>query len=370
LGVKIQVPLGELSKKMNAISSVVPGKTTMPILSMVLVDAGDSGITFSATDLDISVTSKVAGSVDTPGSIAVPAKKLAEIVKSLSGDEVTMEMDGEKLTIRCGKSRFSVNGRNAEDFPKMPKQESSTEFQVQSPLLRKMIQKTIYAVSTDLTRPALCGVYWEVDRSGLTMVSTDGHRLAKVEAKVDLKDIDKTEVIIPPKALSTFKSYSEQEEMIKVGLGDNSVSIEMNDVSIYSRLLEGPFPSYQKVIPSGNSKALTVTRDDLSAATKRVSILSDALTHQVVFSLDRDKLTLHVTTQDLGEAREELEATYGDEPMDIGYNAAYIQDILRTIDGDEIAFKLDRPDNAGMIMPVDEKGELKQLCIVMPLRIN
>ena len=367
---KINVPLGELSKKMNAISSVVPGKTTMPILSMVLINVEGSTISFTATDLDISVTSKVAGTVEAQGSIAVPAKKIAEIVKSLSGDEVTMEAEGEKLTIRCGKSRFSVNGRSADDFPKMPKQESSTEFEIQAPLLRKMIKKTIYAVSTDLTRPALCGVLWEVDRNGLTMVSTDGHRLAKVEAKLELKNVEKAEVIVPPKALSTFRSYSEKDEMIRVGLGDNSVSIEMDNVSIYSRLLEGPFPSYQKVIPAGNEKALLVPREDLSAATRRVSILSDALTHQVVFSLDRDKLTLHVATQDLGDAREELEATYADEPMEIGYNAAYIQDILRTIDGDEISFKLDRPDNAGVVTPADEKGDIRQLCIVMPLRIN
>ena len=367
---KIIVPLGELSKKMNSISSVVPGKTTMPILSMVLINVEDSEINFTATDLDISVTSKVVGTVESPGNIAVPAKKIAEIVKSLSGDEVTMEAEGEKLTIRCGKSRFSVNGRSADDFPKMPRQESSTEFEIQSPLLGKMIQKTIYAVSTDLTRPALCGVLWEVDRNGLTMVSTDGHRLAKVEAKVELKNVEKAEVIVPPKALSTFRSYSDKDEMIKVGLGDNSVSIEMNNVSIYSRLLEGPFPSYQKVIPSGNEKALVVPRDDLAAATRRVSILSDALTHQVVFSLDRDKLTLHVATQDLGDAREELDATYADEPMEIGYNAAYIQDILRTIDGDEISFSLDRPDNAGVVTPADEKGDIRQLCIVMPLRIN
>jgi DNA polymerase-3 subunit beta len=370
MGVKIQVPLGELSKKMNAISSVVPGKTTMPILSMVLISAEDSKITFSATDLDISVTSIVNGKIDEPGKLAAPAKKMAEIVKSLSGDEVLLEADGEKLTIKCGKGRFSVNGRSADDFPKMPKQENSAEFEIQSSLLGKMIQKTVYAVSNDLTRPALCGVLWEVDRSGLKMVSTDGHRLAKVEAKVDLKNIEKSEVIVPPKALSTFRSYSEKEEMVKVGLGENSVSIDMTGVSIYSRLLEGPFPNYQKVIPTTNEKSLVVQRDDLSAATKRVSILSDALTHQVVFSLDRDKLTLHVTTQDLGEAREELEAAYADEPMDIGYNAAYIQDILRTIEGEEISFRLDRPDNAGMVSPVEEKGDIRQLCILMPLRIN
>lgn len=369
-GVKIQVQLGELTKKMNAISSVVPGKTTMPILSMVLIRAESEGLSFSATDLDISVTSKVEGKVEREGKVAAPAKKMAEIVKSLSGEEVTLEAEGEKLTIRCGRSRFSVNGRSADDFPTLPKQESGKTFMIGSGLLGDLIQKTVYAVSTDLTRPALCGVLWEVDRSGLTMVSTDGHRLAKVESKADMGDIEKAQIIVPPKAMSTFRSYAGEEGAIKVGIGDNSVSFEMPDVSIYSRLLEGPFPNYQKVIPAGNDKEMIVSRDALAAATRRVSILSDALTHQVVFSLGEGKLTLHVTTQDLGEAREELEANYRDEPMDIGYNAAYIQDILRTMDGDEISFLLDRADNAGLVTPVDQKGDIRQMCIVMPLRIS
>lgn len=367
---KITVPLGELSKKMNAISGVVPGKTTMPILAMTLIGADEKGITFSATDLDISVTSKVEGEVEAEGRIAAPAKKIAEIVKSLSGDEVKMKVDGEKLTISCGKSRFVVNGRNPDDFPKLPKQEGKTGFDMNSGLLGNLIQKTVYAVSNDLTRPALCGVKWEVDKTGLVMVSTDGHRLAKVEVKMSLGDVDKTEVIVPPKALSTFRSYAEKDELIKVNIGDNSISFEMKDVSIYSRLLEGPFPNYQKVIPVKNEKELLVNKEALSSATKRVSILSDALTHQVIFSLKKDNLTLHVTTQDLGEAREDIEAGYSEDEMEIGYNAAYIQDILRTIEGDDIAFYLDRPDNAGMVKPVSQGGDVKQLCIVMPLRIN
>ncbi len=367
---KITVPLAELSKKMNAISAVVPGRTTMPILSMALVLADDNGISFSATDLDISVTSRVNGTVDEKGRLAVPAKKIAEIVKSLQGGDVRMEADGEKLTIKCGKSKFIVNGRSAEDFPKLPKQDNRTEFSLESGVLGKLIQKTAYAVSTDLTRPALCGVKWEVDKQGLVMVSTDGHRLAKVELKIPLGEIQKAEVIIPPKALATFRSYSEKDEMIKISIGENSVSFDMMEVMIYSRLLEGPFPNYQKVIPSKNAKELLVSRDALSSATKRVSILSDALTHQVIFSLSKDNLTLHVTTQDLGEAREDIDATWSEEEMEIAYNAAYIQDILRTMDTDDIAFHLDRPDNAGVVMPVDQGGNIKQLCIVMPLRIN
>lgn len=367
---KTVVPLGELSKKMNAISSVVPGKTTMPILSTVLVSAAGEGITFSATDLDISVTSKVKGTVNEKGRIAAPAKKIAEIVKSLTGESVTFEAREDKLTITCGKSRFVVNGRNPDDFPKLPKQESKTSFTVDPGLLGKLVQKTVYAVSTDLTRPALCGVLWEVDKKYISMVSTDGHRLAKVELAIDLGEVEKMDVIIPPKALTTLRSYTEGGGEIKVSLGENSVSFDMAESSIYSRLLEGPFPNYQKVIPESNEKELVINKVMLQDATRRVAILSDALTHQIVFSIGKDKVTLHVSTQDLGEAREELEASFAAEPMDVGYNAGYILDILKTIDAEDISFRLDRSDNAGLVEPVTAEENIKQTCIIMPLRIT
>ena len=367
---KIIVQLSELSKKMNAISSVVPGKTTMPILSTVLVDAGKEGITFSATDLDISVTSRVKGEAEGKGTLAVPAKKLAEIVKSLSGDSVTMEASGEKMTLTCGKSRFVINGRNAEDFPKLPKQESKTSFSIDPKTLTKLILKTIYAVSTDLTRPALCGVLWEISRTGISMVSTDGHRLSKVDLAREFPDVEGVKVIIPPKALSTLRAYAEGAKEVKVSIGENSVSFDMEETAIYSRLLEGPFPAYQKVIPAANEKELIVGREALADATKRVSILADTLTHQVVFSAGKDMLTLHVNTQEIGEAKEEVTAKFTADPMDIGYNASYVMDVLKTIDADEISFKLDRSDNAGLVEPVSESGELKHLCILMPLRIS
>jgi DNA polymerase-3 subunit beta len=367
---KITISLGELSKKMNAISSVVPGKTTMPILSTVLVNAEKDVILFSATDLDISVTSKVKGSIDEEGTIAAPARKIAEIVKSLSGDEVKLNADGEKLTITCGKSKFVINGRKAEEFPKIPKQESKTTFSLDPELLTKLVMKTNYAVSTDLTRPALCGVLWDVSKDGLSMVATDGHRLAKVESKVDLGDVAGIKVIVPPKALSMVRSYSEGEKKIDVGLGENSISFDMEESSIYSRLLEGPFPNYEKVIPANNDKELVIKRKDLIEATKRVSILSDTLTHQVVFSLEKDKLALNVTTQELGEAHEELDSNFSGTHMEIGYNAVYVQDILRTMEGDEISFLLDRADNAGVVAPVTQSEEIKHLCIIMPLRIG
>jgi DNA polymerase-3 subunit beta len=368
--VKVSVPLGELSHKMNAISSVVPGKTTMPILSTVLMSAEKEIFSISATDLDISVTSRVNGAVAEEGRIAVPAKKIAEIVKSLSGDQVVLESEGEKLTLSCGKSRFVVNARSAEDFPKIPKQDSNTSFAIDPEIISELTQKTVYSVSTDLTRPALCGVLWEVDRKGIAMVSTDGHRLAKVEIAMDLADVHKTDVIVPAKALGTMRTYAEGEKEVRISIGENSISLDTKETTIYSRLLEGPFPNYQRVIPAKNEKELVISRSALAEATKRVSILSDSLTRQVVFSIGKNKLTLNVSTQELGEAREEIEASFSGEPMDIGYNANYVLDILRTIDAEEIVFLLDRPDNAGLVKPASDGGNLKQLCIIMPLRIG
>jgi DNA polymerase-3 subunit beta len=368
--VKVSVPLGELNRKMNAISSVVPGKTTMPILSTVLMNAENGVFSISATDLDISVTSKVNGTVAEEGRIAVPAKKLAEIVKSLAGEEASLHTEGDKLTLACGKSRFLVNARSADDFPKLPQQESKTSFPIDPEIVSQLVQKTMYAVSNDLTRPALCGVLWEVDRKGISMVATDGHRLAKVEIALDLGSVQKMEVIVPPKALGTMRTYAEGEKEVRISIGENSISFDMKETTIYSRLLEGPFPNYQRVIPAKNEKELVVSRSALAEATKRVSILSDTLTKQVVFSIGKAKLTLNVSTQELGEAREEIEASFSGEAMDIGYNANYVLDILRTVDAEEIVFLLDRPDNAAVVKPASEGGNLKQICIIMPLRIG
>ncbi len=367
---KVSVPLSELNHKINAISGVVPGKTTMPILSTVLMSAENGIFSISATDLDISVTSRVNGTIAEEGRIAVPAKKLAEIVKSLAGEEASLDAEGDKLTLSCGKSRFVINARSAEDFPKLPKQESKTSFAIDPEIIGALVLKTTYAVSGDLTRPALCGVLWEVDRKGISMVATDGHRLAKVEIALDLGSVQKMDVIVPPKALGTMRTYAEGEKEVRISIGENSISFDMKETTIYSRLLEGPFPNYQRVIPAKNEKELVVSRSALQEATKRVSILSDTLTKQVVFSIGKAKLTLNVSTQELGEAREEIEASFSGEAMDIGYNANYVLDILRTVDAEEIVFLLDRPDNAAVVKPASEGGNLKQTCIIMPLRIG
>ncbi len=367
---RIEVPLRELNKKISAISSVVPAKTTMPILSTVLISAEDGEVRFSATDLDISVTSGVEGTVGDSGRIAAPAKKTAEIVRSLSGENVTLDSDNQHLTIQCGKSRFTVNGRDPEDFPRFPEQKEKAAFRVDPEILNRLIDKTGYAVSRDLTRPAMGGVLWEVSSRGLNMVSTDGHRLARVEVDQELGEMEKMSVIVPPKALTMLKSYTGDEKKVEINVGENNIRFSTGQTTIFSRLLEGPYPNYEKVIPGQNDKEVVVNRELLDEATRRVAILSDTLTHQVVFSLQQDKIILKVSSQELGEAKEEVEANYSSEPMDLAYNAAYLGDILKSMDSEEILLLLDRPDNAGVIKPCEEAGEMRQMCIIMPLRIT
>ena len=364
------IRLDEIKENINTISRVVPGKTTMPILSMVLMKAEGGKLSLSATDLDISVTARLEANIEKGGAVAAPARKVGEIIKSLSGEEVQFEAENEKLSISCGRSRFEINGRNPEDFPEIPEQEKKFSFKIEYKLLQKLIEKTVYAVSTDLSRPALCGVLWKINDSGITMVSTDGHRLAKIDLKKPISGADSIDVIIPPKALSTLSHFSGRDEMVNVDIAENSVSFSVEDLRIYSRLLEGPFPDFRRVIPEGNRKKLAVSAAALADATGRVSILSDSLTNLVVFSLDKDKLVLKVETKEVGGAREELDAEYSDEAMDIGYNARYVQDILKTLEGDQIDFLLDRPDNAGVVVPGNQNEDYEHMCIIMPLRIN
>jgi DNA polymerase-3 subunit beta len=283
---------------------------------------------------------------------------------------VEIKADGEKLGVKCKRSRFRIVGKNAEEFPKLPEQKPLASFSIKTEIINSMIEKTIYAVSNDLTRPSLCGVLWETKGGQLSMVATDGHRLAKVDHMGDFEDLEGKEFIVSPKALNILRSLIDEKEEVKVSLAENHVTFDLGDSIIYSRLIEGPFPDYNQVIPKNNTKELVVNREELTDACRRVSILSSAITHQVKLSVGTEVLTISVNTPDVGEAIEELRCTFTGEPLDIGYNARYLLDILKTINTDDIAFMLDRSDNTGIVIPVEGSKDIEQKCLLMPLRLS
>ena len=334
------------------------------------MEAKDGRLYLTANDLDVSLTTIIDCEVNEPGSVAVPGKKFFEIVRALPSDTVKIDSDGEKIAIKCGKSRFKMVGKPADEFPKLPEQKALASFDMDTKVMGDMVAKTIYSVSNDLTRPALCGVLWEVKKDALTMVATDGHRLAKIILSGEFKDVTGRDFIVSPKALNILRSLLDEKESVGVSLAENHITFDLVDSVIYSRLLEGPFPDYNQVIPKSNEKELIVNREEFTAACRRVAILSSVITHQVKLAVGNDTLTISVNTPDVGEAVEEVHCAFKGDPMDIGYNARYLLDILKTMETDDVMFLLDRNDNAGMLVPVDGPEDIEYRCLLMPLRLN
>lgn len=359
-----------LTKKIQGISSVVPTKTSLPILSTFLMEAKKNKVYMTANDLDVSLTTIMDCEVSEEGQIAVPGKKFFEIVRSLPDDSVKIESSAEKIAMKCRKSRFRMVGKGADEFPKLPEQKPLGSFDMSSATISDMITKTIYAVSTDLTRPALCGVLWRVESNAFTMVATDGHRLSKVVLKGNFGDVEGRDFIVSPKALNILRSLLDGKDTVKISLAENHITFDLGDNVVYSRLLEGPFPDYNQVIPKNNTKELVVNRDEFTSACRRVAILSSVITHQIRLAVGSDAMTISVNTPDVGEATEEVHCHFKSEPMDIGYNARYLLDILKSMDTDDVSFLLDRNDSAGMLVPVGGSDELEYRCLLMPLRLN
>jgi DNA polymerase-3 subunit beta len=213
-------------------------------------------------------------------------------------------------------------------------------------------------------------VLWEVNAGNLSMVATDGHRLARVELEKAIPEVSANEFIVSPKALNILRSLAAEKEELTISLADNHITFDLGDSVVYSRLLEGPFPDYNQVIPKKNEKRLVINRDELTDACRRVAILSSAVTHQVKMMLGKDKMTISVNTPDVGEATEEVPCSYAEAEMEIGYNARYLLDILKTIESEDVQFLLDRNDNAGMVIPEGGEGQIRHECLLMPLRLT
>ena len=371
LGVKFTLSQPELSRLAGLAGNVVPSKSTLPILSTLLIRAEKDGVSIAATDLDLSILLKVDADVATPGAIAVPARRFAEIVRKLEAVEVTLEAVDGSLSIRCGRAKFKIPTMNPEDFPRLPETKDVETFSAPAGVLKGMIRRTRYAVSTDLARPSMNGIFLELDSKRIAMVATDGHRLAFCEREESLPVSSQKGVIVPSKALDQLLRLLPEDGELEMGIGENQAFFRTDGVSLFTRLIEGPFPNYQQVVPKNNDQELSISTDSLLMATDRVSTLAASLTtKQIKLVLDADQLVLEVASADIGQAREELEASYSGKSMSIGYNATYLLDILKHVGSDEVRFELDRPDNAGIIEPGEQSEGERYFSLLMPLKLS
>lgn len=384
----------------NSVLDIVPSKTALPVLSNILVGTNESGkACLTATDLDISIICMLEGSVETPGTTTVPARKFAEIVRELPEGPVVLTEASGRVTIQCQsglEGSYGLMSAPSEDFPELPDEiegpemvfdngEDETGGSGEGPLLRDMIMKTSFAVSRDETRPVLNGVFWKVGGGRTTMVATDGARLVRYSRTLSRSGEEEvsTEAIVPTRALNHLvKLDSAGCSLGRVLFGQNHLVFDLQAangsetgaggaIRLFSRLVEGPYVDYEQVIPQDNATRMKVPNGQFMPAVRRVSILSSAQTHQVRLEMNNDRVVLSASSQEIGgEAREELEAEYSGNEMVVGYNSNYLLDILRRIDSEQVLFELDGPMAAGIIRPAEQPEGEDYLCLLMPLRIN
>lgn len=369
---KLRTPQTTLASAVDRILNVVPQKTTMPVLGHLLVEATAGTVRLTATDLDLTISTTIDAEVDREGSITLPAKRFSEIVRQLdSSSDVELDVSKSNTLITGGRANFRILGMGAEEFPKIPALSFKTGVTLPADILKKAIQKTVFSVSKDETRRALTGVLWEVTKDSMSMIGTDGHRLARISLPVAIDVDTRKDVIVPTKALNQILRLAGEsvDAGVQAKLADDHIIFRFEKTVLFSRLIEGPFPKYQDVIPKSNDKRVIVKRDALVDALRRVALLSDTLTHQVKVSIKRDQIVLSARTQDIGEASEEIEAQYGGEEMNVGFNAHYLSEVLRNVETEDVLLSLSTPLNAGLVEPLEQDQDENYLCLIMPLRL-
>jgi DNA polymerase-3 subunit beta len=371
---KVTVERMSLLKSLGHVHRVVERRNTIPILSNVLLRAEGGELSLKATDLDLEVTETQAADVGQAGATTVPAHVLYDIVRKLpDGSQVSLETTGDvgQVQIRSGRSRFNLQALPDTDFPDLAAGELGTRFSVSASELNRLIAKTQFAISTEETRYYLNGIYLHAlehdGRTVLRAVATDGHRLARVETAAPAGAIGMPGIIIPRKAVSEIiKLIDDAGEEVAIELSPTKIRLTLGAVVLTSKLIDGTFPDYQRVIPAGNDKALIVDKAEFAAAVDRVSTISSERGRAVKLALADRRLTLSVTNPDSGSAVEEIEVDYDGTPLDIGFNARYLLDIANQLEGDTALFKL--ADSGSPTLIQDREGATA-LYVLMPMRV-
>ncbi len=367
---KLTITREQLQEGLVAVAASVPAKTTLPILSNILLEATRDGIRLSGTDLDIAVSTTVPASVDQEGAITLPARKLVEIVRELPSAAIRLTASGEqRVTIECGRSRFRLLGLPREEFPAFPGVKFEGGWRAPASDLQKLIAHVAFAASTEESRPILNGVLWELRPERMRMVATNGHRLARMDVPTSSAGTAQADLIVPPKALEQIRRLFASEDEVEIARSENHLGFRSASTQVFTRLIEGPYPNYEQVIPRENDKAATADKAAFTAALRRMSIVASDQTHRIRMAFANGSCKLSVQTPDLGEAQEEITVSYEGDPLEIGFNAAYLLEILKYIPTDEVRMTFKAPERAATCEPVGWDDPASYLALVMPLRL-
>ncbi len=370
---KLKIKKEEFLKGLQRIQGVVEKKNTMPILANMLLTAEGSGIQIVATDLEIGLRGHYAAEVEKPGAVIVSAKKMYEIVRELPDENILIETEeGNWVKVLSGNAQFKLVGLPKEEYPSLPDVAEEGMITIEGAILRDMIKKTLYSVGDNDTRYVLNGLFVQLSpvKNGLTirMVGTDGHRLSLIDRVVDAKHKEES-MIIPKKAMLELRRLLEEDPStgeLRVGFGKNHALFKRDGLMMVSKLIDGNYPNYLQVVPTQNTKKVTVSREMITHAVRRVSILSKEKTNAVKLQLEKNRLVLSTNNPEVGEANEELTVDYKGEALAIGFNSRYLMDVLTAMDKETIRLELNDPLSPCLIM---EEGDDNYKCVVMPMRV-
>lgn len=370
---KFSLERAALLKSLGHVQSVVERRNTIPILANVYIKASGDGISFAATDMEIEVNEAVPGHVNKQGAITAPAHTLYEIVRKLpEGAEVEVSASGaNQILLKAGRSNFKLGCLPVEDFPKMPEGDLKQKFNLSADDLRALIDRTRFAMSTEETRYYLNGIYVHTTKAKgvevLRAVATDGHRLARVEMAAPSGAKGIAGVIIPRKTVNEVrKILDEISGPVEIALSEAKIRFTFDNVVIISKLIDGTFPDYERVIPANNDKLLDANAAALAAAVDRVATISSEKSRAVKLSISPGQLVLSANSPEAGSAVEEIEVSYDSDPLDIGFNARYLLDIMQQIEGEGARFVLADASSPAIVQDV---ADTSALYVLMPLRV-
>lgn len=364
----------DLFKGVQTVQNIVSTKTTLPILSHILLETKKNQLRLVSTNLEIGVECFIPAKILEEGGVAVPARKIGDIVRELPEMEVDLAVKDKVITLHCQRGVFKITGLGREDFPELPQLDEKRSFTLKQDTLKGMLRKTSFAVSRDETRHALNGIFFVIKENKLKLIATDGRRLAYIERRVSIPLGVEGEVIVPVKASNEVsRILDEGKGELKIILGENQIAFHLNNIKLISRLIEGHFPEYQKVIPGKCKKRVTLAREPFLLALKRVSILTSEKSNSVRLDISENRILLTTTALEVGEAREELDLNYKGEEISVAFNPIYLLDFLKNEEEEKVCLELTDSLSSGLIRSVisdkERAGEEKHLYVIMPMKL-
>src|ERR1039457_2411477 len=356
---------------LQAVQNVVSTRTTLPILSNVLLRAEGDRLEFTATDLDVTVACSVEAKVKQPGASTVPVKKLFGIVRELTNMDIDLEVDEKNVcAIRSGSSFYKINGLSADEFPPLPKFKEDKKVVLPQETLKGMMKKTSFAISTDESRYVLNGIFISLKDHKMTMVATDGRRLALVDEEVDIAEKSSGEFIVPAKAVNELNRLLQEKGDVEIKFGENQASFALKDdkgfsVLVITKLIEGNYPNYRQVIPAEVKERVPLSREEFLQALRRAEIMTSEKANSVKLTFGKNNLAITANSPEVGEARETLAVNYKGKEIAIAFNPRYLIDALNSLSEDEVFFELIDELSPGVL-----KINGPFLYVVMPMRLS